>query len=41
MKKTEMKRNRQGKTVSVHDTKACWGSRSIVEPILNLDRDEW
>jgi len=41
MKKTEKKGNKEGKTVSVHDTKACWGSRGIVEPILNLDRDEW
>jgi hypothetical protein len=41
MKKTEKKENKKSKTVSVHDTKACSESRGIVEPILNLDRDEW
>jgi hypothetical protein len=41
MKKTEKKENKQSKILSVHDTKAGWGSRGIVEPILNLDRDEW
>ena len=41
MKETEKKGNKKGKTVSVHETKSCRGRRGIVEPLLNLNRDEW